>query len=298
LWSASVEFSEDVRLSETILTRLVDAYRKLRNTFRYLLGNLHDFDATKDAVPGDQLQEIDRFVLVAAAGLVKNCRKWYDDYEFHKVFHNVYAFATVSLSAVYLDVLKDRLYCSAPGWPARRTAQTALYRLLDALVRLMAPIMSFTAEEVWTHMRRHGSVHTALFPEPGELTAGLGETDSAWYGKWERLMIVRGEVLQKLEAARNEKRIGAPLEARIMLTASGDLAALLERYAADLPALFIVSQVDVKRAAEGGLCVTVERAAGEKCERCWRYTTDVGTDKRHPTVCARCAQAVGEMRHG
>jgi len=297
LWSASVEFSEDVRLSETILTRLVDAYRKLRNTFRYLLGNLHDFDPQKDAA-ADQFQEIDRFVLVAAASLVENCRKWYDNYEFHKVFHHVYAFATVALSAVYLDVLKDRLYCSAANWPARRSAQTALYRLLDALVRLLAPIMSFTTEEVWTHMNRPASVHMALFPEPAELTAGLGEMDSAWYPKWEQLMVVRGEVLQKLETARNEKRIGAPLEARIVLTAAGDQADLLERYAAELPALFIVSQVEVKRAAEGELSVTVERAAGEKCERCWRYTTDTGADSRYPTVCGRCAQAVGEMLHG
>ena len=299
LWSASVEFSEDVRLSETILTRLVDAYRKLRNTFRYLLGNLHDFDARKDATPADQFQEIDQWILVKAADLVKNCRDWYNNYEFHKVFHNVYAFATVDLSSVYLDVLKDRLYCSAPGWPARRSAQTALYRLLDALVRLLAPIMSFTTEEVWTHMGRSASVHMALFPEPGELTAGLGEGASACHDNWERLMFVRGDVLKYLEAARNEKLIGAPLEARIMLTASGENATLVDRYAAELPALFIVSQVEVKRAdAEGVWNVTVERAAGQKCERCWRYTTDTGADSRYPTVCGRCAQAVDEMRHG
>jgi isoleucyl-tRNA synthetase len=299
LWSASVEFSEDVRLSETILTRLVDAYRKLRNTFRYLLGNLHDFDARKDATPADQFQEIDQWILVKAADLVKNCRDWYNNYEFHKVFHNVYAFATVDLSSVYLDVLKDRLYCSAPGWPARRSAQTALYRLLDALVRLLAPIMSFTTEEVWTHMGRSASVHMALFPEPGELTAGLGEGASACHDNWERLMFVRGDVLKYLEAARNEKLIGAPLEARIMLTASGENATLVDRYAAELPALFIVSQVEVKRAdAEGVWNVTVERAAGQKCERCWRYTTDTGADSRYPTVCGRCALAVDEMLHG
>jgi isoleucyl-tRNA synthetase len=298
LWSASVEFSEDVRLSETILTRLVDAYRKLRNTFRYLLGNLHDFDAQKDQTAADQLQEIDQWILMRAADLVERCRAWYDNYEFHKVYHAVYAFATVDLSSVYFDVLKDRLYCSAAGWPARRSAQTTLARLLDALVRLLAPIMSFTTEEVWTHMGRPASVHMALFPEPGELTAALGETARASAANWDRLMGTRNDVLKCLEAARNEKRIGAPLEARVVLTASGDLAGLLERYAGELPALFIVSQVEVKRAAEGGLTVTVERAAGQKCERCWRYTTDTGADSRYPTVCGRCAQAVDEMRHG
>ena len=298
LWSASVEFSEDVRLSETILTRLVDAYRKLRNTFRYLLGNLHDFDPQKDQTPADQLQEIDQWILVKAADLVKHCRDWYDNYEFHKVFHNVYAFATVDLSSVYFDVLKDRLYCSGANWATRRSAQTTLYRLLDALVRLLAPIMSFTTEEVWTHMGRPASVHMALFPEPGELTAGLGETVRANAANWERLIETRDDLLKCLEAARNEKRIGAPLEARVVLTASGENATLLERYAADLPALFIVSQVEVKRAAEGELSVAVERAAGEKCERCWRYTTDTGADSRYPTVCGRCAQAVDEMRHG
>ncbi|MGO9011182.1 MAG: isoleucine--tRNA ligase [Bryobacteraceae bacterium] len=298
LWSASVEFSEDVRLSETILTRLVDAYRKLRNTFRYLLGNLHDFDPQKDRLPGDQLQEIDQWILVKAADLTARCRAWYDNYEFHKVYHAAYAFATVDLSSVYLDVLKDRLYCSAANWAARRSAQTALYRLLDGLVRLLAPIMSFTTEEVWTHMGRPASVHMALFPEPGELTEGLGEPAQGCHDDWEKLMGPRAEVMRQLEAARNEKRIGAPLEARVVLTASGDLAALLEQYAAELPALFIVSQVEVKRAAEGGLTVAVERAAGKKCERCWRYTTDTGADSRYPTVCGRCAQAVGETLHG
>jgi isoleucyl-tRNA synthetase len=297
LWSASVEFSEDVRLSETILTRLVDAYRKLRNTFRYLLGNLHEFDPEKDRTPADQFQEIDQWILVKAADLVARCREWYGNYEFHKVYHAVYAFATVDLSSVYFDVLKDRLYCSAANWAARRSAQTTLYRLLDALVRLLAPIVSFTTEEVWTHMGRPASVHMALFPERDDLTRGLGETAQACHDDWEELMHVRGDVLKQLETERNEKRIGAPLEARVVLTASGDLAALLERYAAELPALFIVSQVEVKRAAEGWN-VTVERAAGEKCERCWRYTTDTGADTRYPTVCGRCAQAVDEMRHG
>ncbi len=152
LWTASVDFNEDVRMSETILTRLVDAYRKLRNTFRYMLGNLSDFDPETDAVPAAEMPEIDQWILLRAEDLVARCRVWYENFEFHKVYHTVYDFATVDLSAIYFDVLKDRLYTSATKSQARRSAQTALYRLLDALVRLLAPIMSFTAEEVWSYM--------------------------------------------------------------------------------------------------------------------------------------------------
>jgi isoleucyl-tRNA synthetase len=298
LWTASVEFNEDVRLSETILTRLVDAYRKLRNTFRYLLGNLSDFDPARDTVPASDLREIDQWILLRAEDLVARCRAWYDDFAFHKVYHSVYAFATVDLSAVYFDILKDRLYTSAAKSEARRSAQTALYRVLDALVRLVAPLMSFTAEEVWSHMGRPESVHVACFPEPAELAAGIGDAARKRAGSWARLMEVRDEVLKSLEAARNAKLIGAPLEACVRLSAGGDLYALLEQYARELPALFIVSQVELDRAAAEGLDVKVERAAGRKCERCWKYSTDVGSGAKFPTICGPCAEAVEEMLHG
>jgi isoleucyl-tRNA synthetase len=295
LWTASVEFNEDVRLSETILTRLVDAYRKLRNTFRYLLGNLSDFDPVQDAVAGSELAGIDQWILLRAEDLAARCRVWYENFEFHKVYHSVYAFATVDLSAVYFDILKDRLYTAATKSPARRSAQTALYRLLDALVRLMAPLMSFTAEEVWGHMGRTESVHIACFPEPSELTAGLDHAARRRSEDWDRLMQVRDTVLKSLETARNEKLIGAPLEARVRLSAGGDLYPLLEQYAHELPALFIVSQVALDRA--GALGVQVERAAGRKCERCWKFTTDTGVDARFPTICGPCAGAVEEICH-
>ena len=305
LWSASVDFNEDVRMSETIQTRLVDAYRKLRNTFRYLLGNVYDFDPQTDAVPAPEMAEIDQWILLRAEDLAARCRVWYENFEFHKVYHTVYAFCTVDLSSVYFDVLKDRLYTSAPKSQARRAAQTALYRLLDALVRLLAPIMSFTAEEVWTHMgaarpdpTRPDSVHLAEFPEPAELSAGLGLDARKRAAKWDRLMEVRTDVLKSLEAARNEKLIGAPLEARVRLSADGDLYPLLTEYARELPSLFIVSQVVLEAAADDRLGVTIERAAGCKCERCWKYTTDVGSDENLPTVCASCAEAVKEIRHG
>jgi isoleucyl-tRNA synthetase len=285
-------------MSETIQTRLVDAYRKLRNTFRYLLGNLSDFDATADAVPAGELSELDQWILLRAEELVARCRIWYDNFEFHKVYHNVYAFATVDLSSIYFDVLKDRLYTTAAKSKARRCAQTALYRLLDALVRLLAPIMSFTAEEVWAHMGRADSVHMAYFPEPSDLPAGIGAEARKRAGNWDRLMEVRGDVLKSLETARNEKLIGAPLEARVRLSANGDLYPLLEQYAGELPGLFIVSQVALDKAAGDQLDVKVERASGDKCERCWKYTSDVGSNAKYPTVCAACAGAVDENLHG
>ena len=292
-----MDFHEDVRISETIVTRMVEAYRKLRNTFRYLLGNLAGFDPARDAVAAAGLFEIDQWVLLRAEDLVARSRAWFEEFQFHKVYHALYAFATVDLSAVYFDVLKDRLYTSAPRSQARRAAQTALYRLLDALVRLSAPILSFTAEEVWGHMGRPGSVHLALFPEPGELSAGIGDGMRRRVPEWDRLMEVRASVLKSLEAARNEKLIGAPLEARVRLRAAGDVYALLKRYQGELAALFIVSQVELE-AGEAALDVAVERALGAKCGRCWKYSTDIGGDPRYPTICRPCAAAVDEWLNG
>jgi isoleucyl-tRNA synthetase len=297
LWSASVDFNEDVRISETIQTRLVDAYRKLRNTFRYMLGNLDGFNPEKDAVPAAEMTELDQWILLRAEDLVKRCLEWYEGFEFHRVYHNVYGFATVDLSSLYFDVLKDRLYTAAPKSKARRSAQTALYRLLDALTRLLAPIMSFTAEEVWSQLGHIDSVHLAYFPEPADLGGGIDEPARKRAANWDRLMEVRNGVLKSLETARNEKLIGAPLEARVHLSAGGDLFPLLEQYAPELPALFIVSQVALEGGANDALGVRVERAAGEKCDRCWKYTTDRGSDERFPTICGCCAAAVDEILH-
>jgi isoleucyl-tRNA synthetase len=297
LWTASVEFNEDVRLSETILTRLIDAYRKLRNTFRYLLGNLYDFNPQTDAVPAAEMLELDQWILLRAEALVTRCRAWYDEFAFHKVYHALYDFATVDLSSLYLDVLKDRLYTTAAKSHARRSAQTALHRLVYALVRLVAPVMTFTAEEVWGHLGQPGSVHLTLFPEPAELAVGLPDEHRKRAENWDRLMIVREDVLKSLEEARKEKFIGAPLEARVRLTANGNLYPLLLEYARELPALFIVSQVALNE-KPGDVSVQVERAEGAKCERCWKYTTDVGSAPRFPTICAACAAVVSETYDG
>ncbi len=300
LWVASVEYNEDVRLSETIIQRLTEAYRKMRNTFRYALGNLYDFDPVDDAVPGEELLEVDQWILLETAELVKKCVAWYGEYAFHKVYRAIYDFITINLSAVYFDISKDRLYTGAPRSRARRSAQTALYRINHALIRLLAPILSFTAEEVWSHMRlcstEPDSVHIALFPTPEELTEGLPEAARERSADWTRLMEVRDAVLKELEVRRQEKFIGAPLEASVHLTANGDLYPILERHAADLPGLFIVSQVELNNGGSGDLAVRVDRASGTKCERCWKYTNDVGSDAALPTVCASCATAVHEVR--
>jgi isoleucyl-tRNA synthetase len=263
-----------------------------------MLGNLAGFHAVKDAVPAGEMAELDQWMLLRAEDLVARCRGWYANYEFQKVYQAVYAFATVDLSAVYFDVLKDRLYTSATKSKARRSAQTALYRLLDALVRLVAPIMSFTAEEVWGHMGGPGSVHTALLPEAEELSAGLSDSARKRAANWDRLIAVRDSVLKTLETARGEKLIGASLEARVLLAAGDDLYPLFQEYGRELPDLFIVSEVVTTRSADGALAVQVERAAGVKCERCWKYTTDVGSNAAYPTVCSPCAAAVEETLRG
>src|SRR5215472_337923 len=296
LWTGSVDFVEDVRISPTILTRLSEAYRKIRNTFRYALGNIHDFNPASDAVPGDNLLELDQWILVRAEELVSRCRIWYEEFAFHKVYRAVYDFATIELSAIYFDVLKDRLYTAATQSHARRSAQTALYRLAHALVRLFAPILSFTTEEIWGHLGEKGSIHTAYFPEPAELTAGIHADQRARVSNWNRLIEVRETVLKSLEAARQDKSIGAPLEARVKLTANGDLYPLLAEYAGALPGLFIVSQVELSNGSELG--VSIARAEGTKCERCWKYTDDVGSDDDFPTVCAACAAAIRETLGG
>jgi isoleucyl-tRNA synthetase len=296
LWVASQDYHADLRMSEQAMAQLGEAYRKLRNTFRFALGNLYDFAPERDALARGELWELDRWMLERTARLVADCRAWYDQFEFHRVFHAAHDFAVVDLSAFYFDVLKDRLYTFAPGSRGRRSAQTAMYRIAHALVRLLAPILVFTAEEVWKHLPRAASdpasVHLARLPEPAELSTGLPAEQAA---NWERLLEVRGRVLKALEEARNEKRIASSLEARVRLGLDGATGALLERYRAWLPAVFIVSQVELDRGADG---VWIDRAQGRKCERCWNYSTQVGASAVYPTVCERCVAALKEIERG
>jgi isoleucyl-tRNA synthetase len=297
LWVSSVDFVEDVRLSDSILKSLGKAYVDLRNKiFRNLLGNLNDFNPDTDAVPGEKLTEIDQWILLKTEELVAKCRAWFDEYAFHRAYRAVYDFATTDLSAVWIDIVKDRLYTAGARSHSRRSAQTAVYRIAYALVRLLAPLLSFTTEEVWGYLCKPAgspdSVHLTLLPEPEELTQGISLQQRERLANWNQLMLVRDQVLKALEVAREEKRIGKSLEARVVLTAGPDLYPLLNEYGADLPAVFIVSQAEVLQGAGDGVSVEIERAQGMKCERCWKYTLDVGSNPELPTVCAACSDAL------
>ena len=293
---ASVDYTADTAFSSSLLVPLLESYRKIRNTCRFLLGNLYDFDPARDAVPETQLHELDRWILQRTADLVTRSRKAYDGFSFHHVVQQLINFCAVDLSALYLDIAKDRLYCSAATAVERRSGQTAVFRILDALVRLMAPILSFTAEEVWSHMPgqpRAASPLLAGFPEPTAVDERIAT-------KWDRLLAVRTAVTKALEEARQAGLIGHSLDACVQLSATDGLRPLLEEQAADLPALFIVSQVhltdDLGAAAVSPLLadlqIRVERARGGKCERCWNYKETVGADPARPGLCARCVQVI------
>ena len=295
LWVASVDFREDVAASENLMQRVSDNYRKLRNTFRFLLGNLHDFSPAQHAIAFAQMEPLDQYILARTAELDCKIRRAYEDFEFHRAYHALNEYTNSDLSALYLDVLKDRLYTFAPNHPARRSAQTALWRIAETLTRLVAPILSFTADEVWQSLpvvtNREASVHLALFPNISEIVPG---TVKALEEDWQRLLAVRDEVLISLEAARQAKLIGKGLDAHVHLEASEATLSLLQRYDSSLKELFNVSQVTLAHIEHpnGETRVTTSVADGVKCERCWNYTADVGQDARYPTVCLRCAEAL------
>jgi isoleucyl-tRNA synthetase len=306
LATASVDYHGDIRFGPALLEQNAEAYRKIRNTFRFLLSNLYDFDPARDSVPPGELEELDRYLLVRTGELVARCRAAYDAYEFHRVYFALYNFCTVDLSAAYLDILKDRLYTFHPRSRGRRSAQTALYRIAHALVRLVAPILCFTAEEIWQHVpdaQAAASVHLALFPAPEEFDVPLSEKQKA---AWDTLFAVRGEVLKALERARQAKRIRSSLDARVQLRAEGELARLLEAYESSLRELFIVSSVslgrdslpDLQPSDLAGLAVGVAPADGQKCQRCWNYSLRVGSFPVHPAVCERCAPVVEALAAG
>jgi isoleucyl-tRNA synthetase len=299
VWVASQDYTADVHISDAMMTQLAEAYRKIRNTFRFALSNLFDFEPSRDLLPDSELWELDAWMLRRTGELIRECRGWYEKFEFHRAYHAIHDFCTVDLSAFYFDVLKDRLYTFAPKSRGRRSAQTAVYRIASALVRLIAPTLVFTAEEVWKHLPREegepASIHMAVFPAAENFEKAL---DPGREKKWERLLLVRAEVLKALEAARNAKAISAALEAKVVLRARGGMLELLREYASSLPALFIASQVEVGPILEGEqeLQVAVERAAGGKCERCWNYSTHVGENAEYPTLCERCVAALEEIR--
>ncbi len=303
LWVASVDFREDVVGSERLMQRVGENYKKIRNTFRYILGNLDQFNPQTDAVPFDQMEELDQYMLRQTASFAKDVRNYYDEFAFHKIYHRVNHFCIVDLSAFYFDVLKDRLYISAPKSKARRSAQTAIWRIGEALTRLLAPIMTFTSEEIWKYLpqvsNREESVHLAHFPSAAQIVGDkVPEKDEAQEKDWTSLRSVRDEVLKALETARNEKLIGTGLEAQVLITASDPVYSLLKKYEDQLRYLFIVSQVHLAQGSGNGTSGThieVKKADGTKCERCWNYSTHVGEDKAYPTVCERCSAVLKEL---
>ena len=305
LWVASVDFREDVMASDDLMKRVADGYRKVRNTFRYVLGNLHDFDPARDSVTFANMEAIDQYILLRAGELTKDVRGHYDSFTFHKANQRLKDFCIVDLSAIYFDVLKDRLYTFAPKSRARRSAQTALWKLGDALVSLMAPMMSFTADEVWELLPntdgRPESVHLALFPAASELAGDLPENFDATehVAEWTSLLGVRDEVLKVLEFARADKQIGGGLEAEVTISAPEPVYSLLSKHSGQLRYLFIVSSVVLEKLAaendDSGLQIKVSKAPGAKCERCWNYSTHVGEDMAYPTVCERCSAVLAEI---
>jgi len=300
LWVASQDYHADVSMGERVLAQLSESYRKIRNTFRWVLGNLDEFDPERHAVADSELLELDRWMLHRAAELAARCREHYEKFEFYRVFHAVHDFCVVDLSAFYFDVLKDRLYTFAKYNAKRRSGQTAVWRIGHALVRLLAPILVFTAEEIWKHLPgRKGdpeSVHMAVFPAAAEVGAPL---DDRSLQDWERLLFLRQAALKELEENRAARVISGSLEARVLVRSNSDeLSGVLRRHAADLPALFIVSKVELQ--SDGGKScgtgdISVSRAEGAKCERCWNYSVQVGKNADYPTCCERCVAALNEI---
>jgi isoleucyl-tRNA synthetase len=294
LWVAMSDYTQEIHLSRQILARAVEAYRKIRNTARYLVANLYDFDPSMDRVAVSRLEEVDRYVLARYAEVAREVLDAYERHDYGTIFQSVNAFTTVDLSAFYADVSKDRLYTFAARSPERRSAQTAMYVIVDGLTRLLAPILSFTTDELWRHLPRvegrEASVHIAVFPTRDDLKA---LEDGELLARWGRLIGVRERVLAQIEPLRKNKQIGSSLQAKVLLSAAGEDLSFLQGYARDLPMLFIVSEVEL-RPGPGDIEVSIGRASGVKCERCWRYVGRISDDPVWKGLCDRCQDALAE----
>jgi len=304
LWVTSIDYRRDINTSREIIRRIAESYRRIRNTFRYLLANLSDYDPRQHAVPRDEMLEIDRWALAKTHRLIDAVLRAYDEYQFHRVYHLVHDFCAVEMSAFYLDILKDRMYTFAPGGRQRRSGQTAMNDILLALTRLLAPVLVHTAEEVWTHVKEREtgeqSIHLTLMPE-----VNPNWFDEELEQRWDQLEQVRTDVARELEKLRASKTVGSSLEATVELWADDpELLALLKQYEAELPTIFIVSEASVKEgqcpaAARGellpalGICVA--RSTDQKCARCWNFRPSVGSIAEHPTLCDRCAAVLAEI---
>jgi isoleucyl-tRNA synthetase len=300
LWVASEDYREDIRISDEILKRLSESYRKIRNTCRFLLGNLYDFDPQKQ-VEYHELKEIDRWALHRLYHLTARVTDAYSSYEFHTIYHLLHNFCVTDMSAIYLDTLKDTLYCSSEDNASRKAAQTVMFHILTSLVKLMAPILPFTAEEIWRHLpsdeEREESVHLSRFPQLDQ-----NYSNTQLYEKWQILFKVRDVVLKVLEEKRTEKIIGNSLEAEVSLRAPDKLFLFLKECEDILEDLFITAKVTLLKLPSGedltleasleALEADVSRTPAEKCERCWKYSATVGENPDHPAICHRCAQSL------
>ncbi|UCD57440.1 MAG: class I tRNA ligase family protein, partial [Candidatus Hydrogenedentota bacterium] len=303
LWVASENFTQDIRVSFEIMQQLADAYRRLRNTFKFMLSNLFDFYPEKHSIPYERMDELDKWALHVLQQIIARVTRAHEEYEFYTAFHTLYNYCTVSLSSLYLDMLKDRLYTFAADNPVRRSSQTALDLILHSLTRMLAPTLTFTAEEAWRAIPnqpdREPSVHLCSWPkvENRFVDDDLGR-------RWGHLLKLRAGVTKALEMARKEGRLGNSLEAKVVLYPERiDEAELLDRYEEMLPTIFIVSQVELHSfnetlpddilVRENHISVAVHRADGKKCKRCWNYSEAVGESEQHPLLCRRCINQLG-----
>ena len=297
LWVASVDYREEMRISKEILSRVVEAYRKIRNTMRYLVANLYDFDPATDAVPRADMEEVDQFVLARYGEVAGRLVTAYDEYDYPTIFQALTAFTTVDLSALYNDISKDRLYTYGARSRERRSAQSAMYVMADGLTRLLAPLVPVTADQLWTNLpgQREASVHMTVFPSHADLR---GFADSVLAERWDQLIAIRDLVLAEIEPLRKGKQIGSSLQAKVIIEAPAPLFDILERHRRELPMLFIVSDVELRRAQGDRTQIVIERAGGVKCERCWRYVASVSKEPEWAGLCDRCQDALAETIHG
>ncbi len=304
LWVAAEDYRDDIRISQEILKRLVDAYRRIRNTIRFMLGNLYDFEPSKDNIHYNDLLPIDKYMLHRTNQLIKRIRKAYDEYDFHIVYHSIHNFCVVDLSAFYLDILKDRLYTWASKSKGRRSAQTVIYRILRTLIKLIAPVTSFTAYEAWKFLPGEKSENLFAEPFPEEVQEYYNEPLAE---EWEIIVKIREEVNKALEIKRQEKFIGHSLDARVLIEAEGREKEILQKYIDDLPFIFITSQAELVEKTDGefyeaeaikNLRISVQKAIGKKCQRCWNYSPTVGQNPDYPDLCEKCVRALEEEKSG
>lgn len=304
LWVASSDYTTDIKISKDLLKQLSEVYRKIRNTARYILGNINGFNPDTDSVDYSELSELDRWALYKMTNLIKKVNEAYSGYEFHMMFHAIHNFCVVDMSNFYLDIIKDRLYTSKPDSKERRAAQTVMYEILQSLVRMLTPVLAFTTEEIWQYMPHRAeddieSIQLNSWPQVNEMYL-----DTQLAEKWEKIFELRSDVSKALEIARANKTIGHSLNAKVTLYADGENLEFIKSIESDLVTVFIVSAVEIKNladapaAAQNGeempeIKVSVEQAPGDKCERCWMFSEFVGEDEKHPTLCKRCADVVG-----